>query len=81
MVTHELFSRHYHAGVLSFLLLLMFLLLLYHGLLYHGMHNGLLYHHGLLCGHAIPHVRLLVPIRLFLNFPALTNTNAGYTYR
>ena len=84
LVTHELLIWHYHAGVLRLLLLLLlllFLLLLHHGLLYHGLHYGMLYHHGLLCGHAIPHVCMLVPTRLLLNLPARTNTNAGDTYR
>ena len=63
LVTHELLSRHYHVSVLRLLLLLLLLLLLHRGLLYHGLHHGLLYHHGLLRGHVIPHVCLLVPNR------------------
>ena len=61
MVAYELLIWHHHAFVL-------WLLLLYHGLLYHG----LLCHHGLLWGHAIPHVFLLVPTRLLLYLPACT---------
>ena len=79
LVTHEFLSRHYHAGVLGLLLLL--LLLLYHGLLYHGLHHWLLYHHGLLRRHAIPHVCLMVPTRLLLNLPACTYIYARYTCR
>ena len=81
LVTHELLSCNYHSGLLRSLLMLLLLLFLHHGLLYHGLHRGLLYHHGLLRGHAILHVRLMVPTRLLLNFPACTNINAGYTYR
>ena len=51
LVTHELLSRNYHAGVLGLLLLLLLLMLLYYGLLYHGMHHGMLYHHGLMRRH------------------------------
>ena len=84
LVTHELLSWHYRAGVLRLFLLLMLLLLLlllHHGLLYHWLHHGILCHYGFLCGHAIPHVRLLVPTQLLLNFPARTNINSGDTYR
>ena len=65
LVAHELLSRHYHAGALGLLLMLLLLLLLHHGLLYHGLHYGMLYHHGLLRRHAISHVGLLVPTRLY----------------
>ena len=81
MATHELLGWHHHAGVLRLLLLFLLLLLLYHGLLHHGLHHGMLHHHGMLRGHAIPHVLLLVPTRMLLNFPARTNINAGDTYR
>ena len=81
MATHELLGRHHNAGVLRLLLLLLLLMLLHHGLLYHGMHHGLLYNHGMMRGHAIPHVRLMFPTRLLLNLPARTNINSGDTYR
>ena len=81
LATHELLGRHHHDVVLRLLLLLLLLLLLHHRLLHHGLHHGLLNNYGLLRGHAIPHVRLLVPTQMLLNLPARTNINAGYTYR
>ena len=65
LVAHELSIWHYHAFVL-------WLLLLYHRMLYHGLNHGMLYHHGLLRGHAITHVCLLVPTWLLLNLPVCT---------
>ena len=67
IVAYELLIWHHHACVLG-------LLLLYHGLLYHG----LLCHHGMLRGHSIPHVCLLVPTRLLLYLPAFTDVYACY---
>ena len=67
LVAYELLIWHHHACVL-------WLLLLYLGLLYHG----LLCHHGLLWGHAISHVCLLVPTRLLLYLPAGTDVYACY---
>ena len=72
MVAYELLIWHHHACVLV-------LLFLYHGILYHGMlYHGLLCHHGLLRGHAIPHVCLLVTTRLLLYLPACTDVYARY---
>ena len=77
MVAYELLILHHHACVLG--LLLLYHWMLYHGLLYHGLlYHGLLCHHGLLQGHAIPHVCLLVPTRLLLYLPACTDVYARY---
>ena len=53
--------------------------MLYHGLFYHGLlYHGLFCHHGLLWGHAVPHVCLLVPNRLLLYLASCTDVYARY---
>ena len=67
MVAYELLIWYHHSCVLG-------LLFMYHGLLYHG----LFCHHGMLRGHAILHVCLLVPTRLLLYLDACTDVYARY---
>ena len=66
VVAYELLIWNHHACVLG---------LLYHGLLYHGR----LCHHGMLWGHAISHVYLLVPIWYLLCLPVCADIYSRYS--